>query len=243
MSFEKPGAIPEKNELPLDISKSEILAQGGESTAWKASVKNEGREDKHIALKEVRREQFASDAEMHASKEFYDFLKNFPKFGKFVPDTLYFKARMSPDSNPRAYSIQQVFEGKSMDKFGDDELYKDPTLVRELLEFANGAIRILQETRERGMIKPDLGRTADSDTHATILSNYLLNPRWTSNVVITERPDENGQRVFFVDTGMNAEERTHRSKELAQRHVVSPIQELQLKRWAKKLEEILDKKK
>jgi hypothetical protein len=239
MSFEK-ISLPENNELPLNIQESEKHAQGAESTVWKVLAQDKEAQDKLIALKQIRKEQFADDAEMKKSKEFYDFLKGFPEFGKFVPDTLYLKARMSSGDKPQGYMLQKFSEGKSIDAMEDSELYKDPAVVEQLLDFANAAAKILETTREEKLHKPDFGTAFTADKRAIVLGNYLFNPRYSTNIVISEKPDENGQQVFFVDTGANVDERTSKMTEVVRREAAGRLQELQLKRWAKKLQEILE---
>ncbi len=78
---------------------------------------------------------------------------------------------------------------------------------------------------------------------AVLLGDFLNNPRYSTNIVISEKPDEKGQRVFFVDTGQNMDERTNKVAKFTYREVGGRIQELNLKRWAKRLEEILEKEK
>ncbi len=91
MSMERglPSPVPEKNELPLKIHTQVPIAESGESSVLKAAVQDSQEQKRLIALKQIRRHEFATDEAMRASKEFYDFLKGFPGFGTFVPDTLY----------------------------------------------------------------------------------------------------------------------------------------------------------
>src|SRR6185295_1896572 len=87
MSFETvPQPIPDEHELPLNVAASEVHATGGDSETWKVRVTDVHEQEKLIALKQVRREAFADDAAMAESKKFYDFLKEYPGFGRFVPD-------------------------------------------------------------------------------------------------------------------------------------------------------------
>lgn len=232
-------SLPKKNTLPLRIKDSEEHARGGDSTVWKTEVQDKEGLDKLIALKQVRQEVFASGDEMQKSKQFYEFLKNFPGFGKFVPDTLYFKARVTADSNPQAFCIQSFIGGERIDRIKDDELYKDPEVVRQLLEFIDAATQMLQTVRENKMPMPDLMRAPESSSVRVMLGGLATHPRYSSNIFLSDKPDENGQRIFFVDTGMNADVRTKKAWELYTRHVVGPIQELQLKNWKKKLEAVV----
>ncbi|MBI4114392.1 MAG: hypothetical protein HY445_00950 [Candidatus Niyogibacteria bacterium] len=232
--------LPQNNELPLNIRESKKHTEGLESIVWKTLVQNKDEQEKLVALKQIKREQFATDEEMRKSKEFYDFLKGFPKFSKFVPDTLYFKARMSSGEKVGGYALQHFWEGKSLDKIKDEELYKDPDVVRQLLEFANAASEILQKTRKEKIPKPDFYTAYNADTRAVILGTVLANPRYSTNVVISEKPNENGQRVFFIDTGVNSYERMSKIAENYGREIGGRLQELQFKRWAGKLQKILE---
>lgn len=240
MKLEK-AALPKENRLPLDIDKSEAVGKGLESTVWRVEVKKEGA--KSVVLKETREQQFATEKEMKASKEFYEYLKNFPGFGKFVPDTLYFKAQKTAGENPHAYALQHLMEGKPINKISDNELYKDPVLVQQLLEFVNGAIAILKETRRKRRSRPDFYASHSSDLQAVILSNFLFNSRYSDNIFITDKPDRNDQRVFFIDTGAQVSERKSKAAEALSRYLLSPIQELQLASWKKKLESLMANKK
>lgn len=233
--------LPEENELPFNIKESSELARGGESTVWKADVKGSDDKDRRITLKQVRREEFASDEEMQKSKAYYDYLRSFRDFGKFIPDTLYVKARTTSRDTPRAYAVQRLIEGKPVNKFSNVELYKDPELVRQLLEFADETIMIMKKTREEKRIKPDFGNPYYEDTKSMFFANFLLDPRYSNNIVIADKPDANGQKVFFVDTGANVGERTIRSKEVTQRQIVGRLQEFQLRLWRRKLKKILEK--
>lgn len=227
--------LPEKNTLPLDIREAKKRAEGAESIVWETLVQNPKKQSELIALKQIRREEFASDAEMQKSKKFYEFLKNFPGFGKFVPDTLYFKARMSPNEAPKGYSIQRFLDGEPIHKIKNEELYKDPKVVEQLLDFAEAAIEILRETREKKIHKPDFGVSSSAGIYAQIMGNALSNPRFSTNIVVTPKPDEKGRRVFFVDTGVNPDERTSEATAANRRKFSGRFQEAQLERWAKDL--------
>jgi len=240
MSFEKRPTprIPEKNELPLKIGGQEHITESGESSVYKTDVQDSKEQGHTIALKQNRREAFASDEEMHKSKEFYDFLKAFPGFGKFVPDTLYFKARMTSADAPQAFAIQHFLNGRTIDQIPNDELYKDPVVVQQLIEFAHEAIAILQQTREEKSLKPDFGTAGTADADAQRYGNTFGNSRYTTNILISDSPDENGQRVFFVDTGVNADERVDPKRQFLERHVMGRMREFNFNRWIKELEKI-----
>lgn len=238
MGMESRGINKDNNTMPLNIKALEKHASGGGSTIWKADVQNGEGIEKLIALKQVRRETFATDDEMKKSKEFYDFLKNFPGFGKFVPDTLYFKARVAADSNPQAFCIQQFIEGEGIDRIQDNELYGDPEVVRQLLEFIEVAIKMFKVVRENKMPMPDLMRTPEISSIRVMLGSLAFHPRYSGNIFLSKKPNKDGQRIFFVDTGINADIRTKKSWKLAARYVIGPLEELQLKDWKNKLESL-----
>lgn len=239
-NIENRESLPEEHKLPLRIKELESHAHGSESTVWKVLAKNPEDQEQLIALKQIRKESFASEAEMQKSKEFYDFLKNLPEFGKFVPDTLYFKARVSEGDEPQAFALQRFIEGTSIDQMNDEELYSDHAVAQELLSFARASLSAIEIARGRKAPKPDFGTSQEANQRAVVLGNYFLNPRYSTNIVISEKP-EHGQRVFFVDTGQNMGERMSKTTEVAQREIVGRLQGLQLKRWIKRLEEILEK--
>ena len=241
MSFEKTPAphIPEKNELPLNISKQKHIAESGESSVWRADVQDSNKLERLIALKQVRREAFASDEEMKISKEFYEFLKTFPEFGKFVPETLYFKARMTADQSPQAFAIQHFLAGRTIDQIPDEELYKDPEVIRQLIKFAHAAVTILQETRKKKSFKPDFGTAGTASEKAWRYGNRFGNSRYSTNIFITDNPQENGERVFFVDTGVQADERISPARQASERQLMGRLREFNFNRWIKKLEKTL----
>lgn len=235
--------IPRKNKLPLDIRENNPIAESGESNVWKAQVQDSRAQERHIALKNIRREAFATDEEMQASKKFYEFLKAFPGFGKFVPETLYFKAKMTEDGPAQAFVIQNLLEGKTLDEIPNEELYRNPEVIKQLIEFARAAVHILQETRKSGSLKPDFGTAYTATKEAQREGNMFGNSRFTTNVLVSTVPDEKGQRVFFVDTGVNADERVNRARQISERHIMGRIREFNFNRWIKELENVLDSKK
>lgn len=239
---EETASLPEENELPLNIKESEKLVEGGESTIWKTLARSKDGTDKLIALKQAHKEVFANEEEMRESQKFYEFLKNYPEFGKFVPDTLYFKARETSASNPQAFCLQKFIEGERIDRMKDDEIYNDPAVIHQLLELSDAAIKILRTTRENKIHKPDFMWTPEAGKWRAMLGAWLSDPRYSSNILVANKPNEAGQRVFFVDTGVNATERTKKIMELHGRHVVSPLGEIQFKRWRKRMENILEQK-
>ena len=248
MGFETPekkeetASLPEENELPLNIKESEKLVEGGESTVWKTLVRSKDGVDGLIALKQAHKEIFANKEEMRESQKFYEFLKNFPEFGKFVPDTLYFKARETSDSHPQAFCLQRFIEGERIDRMKDDEIYNDPVVIHQLLDLSDAAIKVLRETRENKKHKPDFMWTPEAGKWRAMFGAWLSDPRYSSNIVIADKPDKEGQRVFFVDTGVNASERTKKIKELHGRYIVSPLGVVHFKQWREKMKNILEQK-
>ena len=241
--------IPEKNQLPLKIRGQEHLATSGESNVWKVAVLDgkEPEREHAIVLKQSRRLAFASDEEMRASKKFYEFLKNFPTFGNFVPETLYFKARMTgadtetqtPASPPQAFAIQHFLQGRTVDQMSDEELYRDPAVVKQLLELSRAAVTILQATRAQKSFKPDFGTSDTADTNAWRQGNRFGDSRFSTNILVSNEPDEKGRRVFFVDTGVQPEERTDRLRQIVERQFMGRLREFNFNQWTKKLEKIL----
>ncbi|HEV8666391.1 MAG TPA: hypothetical protein VN665_00900, partial [Candidatus Paceibacterota bacterium] len=203
-------------------------------------------QDRLIALKQVRREVFANDEEMRKSKAFYDYLKNSPGFGEFVPDTLYFKARLHEGDEPTAFILQQFLEGKTIDQLSDDELYADPEVVEQLAKFAKASAEILKTTREEKIAKPDFGTAGSADANAQKQGNMFGNSRFSTNVLITPKHDQKEgeeavkqQRVFFVDTGVNADERVSKVRQFSERHFMGRLREFNFNRWSEELEKKL----
>jgi len=234
MSLERPS-LPKKNELPLKVTDSELLARSGESDVWRTDVTDSNAREQGIALKQNRREEFASDEEMQRSKQYYEYLKSFRGFGKFIPETLYFKARVEEGGPVQSFCIQKLLPGKTINRLTDAELTQDPEVVRELLEFIDATVDILHATRTERKVKPDFGKSPDDDEQGTYMANSMLNPRYSNNIFITDAPDEHGRRVFFVDTGENVAERTKTLWRVFQREIVGRRQESRLKEWRKKL--------
>jgi|SRR3989338_7271004 len=231
--------IPKENQLPLRVEEHSLLAESGESDVWKSAVLDSNEQERMIALKQVRREAFASDEEMKSSKEFYDFLKNFPEFGKFVPETLYFKARMTADSAPQAFALQRFIHGKTIDQIGDEEMYRDPEVVRQLIEFSKAAVEILKSTRKGGSFKPDFGTSAAASEEAWKQGNRFGDSRFSTNIIVTDAPDEKGRRVLFVDTGVQPDERVNKVREIMERQGMGRLRQFNFNRWTKKLGDIL----
>ena len=228
--------------LPINIKEGKKNTVGGESEVWEIQTQDKkGTEQINIALKKGQRESFATDEEMQKSKKFYEFLKNFPGFGKFIPDTLYFKARETAEDSPQAFCVQKFIKGERIDRLKDDMIYKDPVVVRQLLELVNASIKLLQIARKDNTHNPDFMRTPEFNNIRVLFGALVFNPRYSSNILITDKPDKNGQRVFFVDVGVNANARMKKGWEWHGRRALNSIIEFQFNAWKKKLEGILAK--
>lgn len=229
--------------LPINIKEGEKHAEGGESEVWKIKTQDEkGLEQVAIALKKSQKENFATDEEMQKSKKFYEFLKNFPGFDKFVPDTMFFKAREIAEDIPKAFCVQKFTKGERIDRLKDDAIYKNPAVVSQLLELIDASIKLLQTARKDDTHYPDFMRTPEANNMRAMFGSLVFNPRYSSNIMIADEPNKNGERVFFVDVGVNANARMKKGWEWNRRHLVGSIIELQFNRWKKKLEGILAKK-
>lgn len=220
---------PSKNELPLKILESkEAERQGIDTVVSNAKVSGKSDVEESIALKKVRREEFASEEKMEESKGFYDYMKSLPGFGKFVADTLYFKAQETPEEGPRAYRLQKLIKGERIDNLTNEELYKDPEIKGNLLEFINAAISAMEQTGKDEKNSPDF-------YGSKISANLLFNPRYSSNIIIAEKPDKNKNRIFLVDTAPQIQQEKGVGK-LFQKYIGRKLQIAQLKRWKKKIE-------
>jgi len=230
-------------KLPLDIEEGKEIAEGGESKIWEIHTRSgEGADAEHIVLKISKDETFATEEEMQKAEDFYKFLKNFPGFGKFVPDTIYFKAQETEEDIPRAFCVQQFKKGERIDRVRDDAIYKDPEVVRQLLELVDVSIKVIQTVRKNDGQYPDFMRTPEFNSDVRVmLGATIFNPRYSSNILITDEPNKKGQRVWFVDAGINANARRQKGWEWERRHMVGSALEIQFNRWKKKLEKFLAK--
>ncbi|HTE48985.1 MAG TPA: hypothetical protein VK675_03705 [Candidatus Paceibacterota bacterium] len=229
------------SRIPLKIERGKKHAEGGESDVWEIHTKSgEGANADHIVLKISKDETFATEEEMRKAEEFYRSLKNFPGFGKFVPDTIYFKAQETEDAVPKAFCIQQFIKGERIDRLKDSEIYKDPVAVRQLLELVNVSIEVIHDARKNDTQYPDFMRTPEFNVDMRVMAGgAALIPRYSSNILIADEPDKNGQKVWFVDSGVNANARRKKGWEWNRRKEVNSIIEFQFDRWKKKLEKIL----
>ena len=230
-------------KLPLDIESGKEIAEGGESNVWEIHTRSgEGADAEHLVLKISKDETFASEEEMKKAEEFYKFLKNFPGFGKFVPDTIYFKAQETEEDAPKAFCIQQFKKGERIDRVKDDAIYKDPEVVRQLLELIESSIKVIQAVRENNGQYPDFMRTPEFNSDVRVmLGASVFNPRYSSNILVADEPNKSGQRIWFVDAGINANARRQKGWEWEKRHAVGSVIEMQFKRWKRRLEGILAK--
>jgi hypothetical protein len=69
----------------------------------------------------------------------------------------------------------------------------------------------------------------------TTIGGLLSDPRYSGNIFISDQPNESGRRVFFVDTGPNAQERTSKGQDVFARQVVGRLEEGNLGLWKRKL--------
>ena len=229
-------------KLPLNIESGNKFAEGGESEVWEIYTQNSENIDKdHLVLKISKDETFATEEEMHKAEEFYKFLKNFPGFGKFVPDTIYFKAQETEEDTPRAFCIQQFKKGERIDRLKDDIIYKNRDIIKQLLEFINASIKIIQIVRKNDGQYPDFMRTPEfnNDTRV-LLGAKAFDPRYSSNILITDKPDNNGQLIWFVDAGINANARRQKGWEWEKRHETNLTIEKKFEDWKIKLKKTLD---
>ncbi len=155
---------------------------------------------------------------------------------------MYFKAQMTRDSAPQLFRLQRFLEGRPVDRMADEELYRDPAVMRQLLEFIDGALAILKAAREQKALMPDFRHAIESDERLRItIGGLLLDPRYSGNIFITDQPDAHGERVFFVDTAPNAQERTSAAQDRLAREVIGRLETANFLLWKKKLESVLRK--
>lgn len=234
-------SLPKNHELPLIINESKKYTEAGESTVWQAHVESSEGKEETVAVKQVRKEEFATEEEMKANQEFYKFLKSDPDFAKFIPETLYFKARVTAEDAPQAWRIQYLKDCEPIDQMTDEQLYSNPEVVKQLIEFTDAAIKIMQTAKKQKQLSPDLMHYPGPADMRTRLGGWLLDPRYSGNVVVANEPDGEGRRVFFMDTAANAQERSTEVIGAYFRILRNIIQPIYLKRWKGKLENILSR--
>jgi hypothetical protein len=233
------NSLPSNSALPLKVTRSEKIASHGDSTVWKTAVLNNEAREELIALKQLRKEQFATPEAMKEDKKFYDYLKNFPGFGEFVPETMFFIAREKQDGPAQGFRLQRFIHGKPIDEVPDEELYRDPAVVRQLKQLAEVVPGILREAKKNKTHNPDFRRAPGGEIMKARIGGWISDPRYTKNIIIADKADENGQRVFFVDTGVNATERTRKSEEFLSRYIVNPLERFHFIFWRNKIEKVL----
>jgi hypothetical protein len=154
---------------------------------------------------------------------------------------MYFKAQMTKEAAPQFFRLQKFIEGRAVDRMADEGLYRDPAVVRQLLELIDGALAILKEAREQKKPTPDFRHAIESNEPLrTTIGGLLSDPRYSGNIFVSDVPNESGQRVFFVDTGPNAQERTSKGQDMYARQVVGRLEGANLTLWKRKLEKILE---
>jgi hypothetical protein len=124
----------------------------------------------------------------------------------------------------------------------DDVIYKDPEVVRQLLELIDASIKIIQVVRENDGQYPDFMRTPEFNGDVRVmLGAKFFNPRYSSNILVADQPDKSGQRIWFVDAGINANARRQKGWEWEKRHETNSTIEKKFNKWKIKLERILAK--
>lgn len=225
---------PSENELPFKISEAELLSdKGSESDVFALEVESTDKLRKRIILKESRLVELADDEEMQKQKKFYEALKYHPNFGKFVTDTSFVKARKNSKDNAHNYKVQKSIKGVRVDQLSDADINKDKELVKELIEFINASIEVLEGYKEDPAKKPDFY----ADTRK-FLGNFLNNPRYSGNILVSGKEENLSTRIHFVDASPIL--RLALPKYPKINKILEPFnlraQILQLKRWKSKLE-------
>ncbi len=231
-----PQQIPDDNELPLRISHAEkVESAGREAEIYEVEISKSGKEGepKPFVLKEVKQKGFEqieeTIEEAAESKKFYDFLKSSPEFAPFVPETFYFIARKTKDDEPHSYRLQPHIEGRTLDEIPDEELYADKKLDQDLIRCIDGLVDIFKRQQKEGGDLPDLyGRK--------VLPNMAYNPRYTTNLMVADKPNKEGQRLFFVDTSKQSQAKSSEAVDWWHKNVGAPAQMFYLERWKKTIE-------
>lgn len=238
MSIERPHArphpIPKEHRLPLAIQESEVFdKQGHDVAVWRVTIVDTENTPLDVLLKQTRTPEqttLASTLEtMKQGKLFYEFLKTFPRFASFVPDTTFFIAQQTEDDQPRGYRMQRFIENaRQISEISDTELQQDPAVVTELIELIDASIEVFEEAIKWGMPVPDYyGKS--------VVANFVRDPRHTSNIIVTPTPDTDNHRVHFVDVGENIPMASGIRKQLS--GLSSRLQLTQLRRWKHQLEQ------
>lgn len=244
MGIEGPNMAKKKETLPaglpFKVERGKKHAEGGESEVWEVEMGGEkDTEGNTVVLKISKDETFATPEEMQNAERFYRLLKDAPGFGKFVPDTIYFKTENTEGNAQKAFCIQQFIPGERIDRLSDDQIYKNPVVVNQLLELANASMQLLQTTRKNDAHNPDFMRSPEWNNINVLFGALVFDPRYSSNIHIADKPNASGQQVFFVDVGVNANARRKKGWEWHGRKAINLITEFQFNMWKKKLEAIL----
>lgn len=209
-------------------------------------------------------EFLASRGSAVKSKQFYDqMLTISPELNKFIPPTLFFRGRFK-DANPEEKTVQTKeghmagvanfrqqthVDGRELSSVSDEELYEDPEVVKQLLEFIEATIKICEENKramKKGsnsiIDKKDAGINVPDLYGYNFQVNVMHNPRFTENLLLSDKPvGENKQKVFFIDTDRNTLVADSKFRSWVYKHVLLKVHLLQLKRWRKKLTKKLGK--
>ncbi len=240
----KPPAdsFSEGNVLPLKIKGAQPADSMGWSHVSRVAVETKDGSKSEIVLKRLKiKTRSEVQSVLAQNVNFYNLLKSFPGFQKFLPPTFHFIARDNPETEPQAYHLQPFIAGKALDQITDQELYSDTEVVRQLLELVNLLEAILAKHKRENLPRPDLLRTPRRAKFRAAVGGALADPRYTSNIMIADKPDQNEQRVFFVDTAQNGDERIGKFAGKLQIFISNLSQGRLLKTWKKKLESALAK--
>ncbi|HYF04675.1 MAG TPA: hypothetical protein VEA59_00735 [Patescibacteria group bacterium] len=237
--------IPAENSLPFKFADATTIGEGKDSVVDKIRAEvtetQSGVELKDMALKEMKREEYADIDEMKKSKGYYEFLKQFPEFGKFVPETTFFVAKKTEGEKPHGYSIQKFLPGRRLFEVPKQELYENKENLAQLLEFAKAALQVIEACEKDTNLTPDFGASG-SGFRNQIMTGLLNSPRHTTNVMLTDFPNESGKKISFVDVGIRT---SARKEKPVVKQIISELRTYVLKkqfeRWIRELEQRLKK--
>jgi hypothetical protein len=221
---------PKDYDLPFNISSFRPLKyQGIGSVVWEVAIEDKRGGLKPMVLKKFKDTRIDAKKELERAKEFYDFLKNHPKFKKCVINTQFFLGQLTAERKKHlsVFALQEKAEGKRIDKASDDELYENKTIIKQLLEFIDASTGILREAKKAGKNMPDF--YGDE-----IKANFLCNPRFSSNIIVLNKADKDGRRIVFVDVSPQIQQ-TKGIGKIFQEYIGSNLQIYQLNRWKKKI--------
>lgn len=236
-----------KNELPFSIGHESLVSdKGHEFKVSELLVEDAGHKGRRIAFKEAKLVELDSEAEMLKEKRFYESLKKHPKFGKFVVETNFVIGKRKADDERKAFRVQKLLKGKPIAEVPNGQLYGDAETVKQLIEFIDASLAILEEQGEKATGRPDLLSSERWSNTIWALANFLHNPRYSNNILISDKETEHSGRVHFIDTAPMGFTRNIQSggKKLAREFFTKvedsalPLQIFQLKRWRSKLQKI-----